>query len=153
MSQSCLTAAEERAVYRASKILLKKLQLPAAAISTPALAKQYFTLALAAKPVEEFHIAYLDAAHRLIEARCISVGTVTSTTVYPREVVRSVITVNASAVILAHNHPSGQLDPSAADISLTRSLKNALALIDVTILDHIICGPTGAVSMAEMGCM
>jgi DNA repair protein RadC len=94
---------------------------------------------------------FLDAQHRLIRFAEMFRGTLTQTSVYPREVVRLAIETGACAVVLAHNHPSGQVQPSRADQLLTQHLRDALALIDVRVLDHVIVGPGQALSMAQKG--
>jgi DNA repair protein RadC len=94
----------------------------------------------------------LDAQHSLIDYQVMFTGTLTQTSVYPREVVRAALSLNASAVILSHNHPSGDVTPSKADTALTSTLKKALDLIDVRVLDHVItCKGARALSMAEQG--
>lgn len=102
---------------------------------------------------EVFYVLFLDAQLRLITAQEMFRGTVSQTSVYPREVVKSALAHNASAVILAHNHPSGFTEPSRADIGLTRTLKEALTLIDVRVLDHVIVAGNQSLSMAERGLM
>lgn len=124
-------------------------------LDTPDIVKDYLRLSLAHERVEVFVALWLDAQHKLIEMQVLFRGTLTQTSVYPREVVRAAIAKNASGVILAHNHPSGSTAPSQADRSLTRMLKDALALIDVAVLDHCIVGRGEANStvrsMAMMG--
>ena len=100
---------------------------------------------------ETFTVLYLDAIHRLIECVDEFTGTLTQTSVYPREIVRSALARNAAAVILCHNHPSGMAEPSRADENITQTLKSALALVDVRVLDHFITAGGKAKSMAEMG--
>jgi DNA repair protein RadC len=100
---------------------------------------------------EQFDVLYLDSQHRLIELAAEFVGTINQTSVYPREIARKALKLNASAVILAHNHPSGETKPSRADEILTQTLKNALATLDIRVLDHIVTGGGQARSMAEMG--
>lgn len=99
---------------------------------------------------EHFIVLYLDSQHALIESRVEFVGTLTQTSVYPREIARAALTLNASAVILAHNHPSGSPEPSRADVTLTLTLKSALNLVDVRVLDHFVVGDS-VTSMAEKG--
>ena len=94
---------------------------------------------------------FLDAQHRLLQFDEMFRGTLTQTSVYPREVVRRALALNAAAVILAHNHPSGVAEPSRADEFLTQSLKSALQLVDVRVLDHMVVGRTQVVSFAERG--
>ncbi len=100
---------------------------------------------------EVFACLFLDTRHQLIAFETLFFGTLDATTVHPREVVRRVLELNAAAVILAHNHPSGVAEPSAADQALTRRLREALALIDVRVLDHIVAGDGTAVSFADRG--
>lgn len=99
---------------------------------------------------EEFSVLFLDTHHRLIECKTLFRGTLTQTSVYPREVVREALTLNAAAVVLAHNHPSGDADPSRADEHITQTLRSALQLVDVRVLDHFVVGGT-VVSFAERG--
>ena len=124
-------------------------------LNTPEIVKDYLRLSLAHEPVEVFVALWLDAQHKLIDAQVLFRGTLTQTSVYAREVVRAALAKNAAGVILAHNHPSGGSSPSQADRSLTRQLKDALALIDVAVLDHCIVGRgdsnTTVRSMAMMG--
>ena len=100
---------------------------------------------------EVFSVVFLDAQHRVIELRQMFRGTVTQTSVYPREVVKEALQLNAAAVILAHNHPSGVPEPSRADEFPTQSLKSALQLVDVRVLDHLVVTATAVVSFAERG--
>lgn len=124
-------------------------------LDTPDIVKDYLRLSLAHERVEVFVALWLDAQHKLIEMQVLFRGTLSQTSVYPREVVRAALAKNAAGVILAHNHPSGGTSPSQADRTLTRLLKDALALIDVTVIDHCIvgCGQTHSTvrSMAMMG--
>ena len=94
---------------------------------------------------------FLDARHRLLSFEELFRGTLTQTSVYPREVVKHALALNASAVVLAHNHPSGVPEPSKADEYLTTTLKSALALVDVRVLDHLVVGRADCVSFAERG--
>ena len=99
-----------------------------------------------------FVVVFLDVQHRLIMLEEMFRGTLTQTSVYPREVVKAALAHNAAAVVFAHNHPSGVAEPSSADTHLTRELKQALALVDVKVLDHfIVAGTAAAVSFAERG--
>ena len=100
---------------------------------------------------EEFHVLLLDAQHRLIHAEALFRGTLTQTSVYPREVVKLALRHNAGGLLLAHNHPSGCAEPSTADHALTRSLRDALALVDVRVLDHFVVTRHEVVSFAQMG--
>ena len=147
------TAADEAAVInRALAILRRRLQrAPLEAFASPNAVKQYLTLQLAQLQHEVFTVLFLDVQNRLIATEQMFRGTLTQTSVYPREVVKAAIAHNAAAVILAHNHPSGSVQPSRADEALTQTLKAALALVDVRVLDHVIVGGCETLSMAEKG--
>lgn len=118
---------------------------------SPDAVKNYLQLQLARRPHEVFAVLLMDAQNRLIEMEELFRGTLTQTSVYPREVVLAALRVGAAAVILAHNHPSGTVQPSRADEALTQTIKAALALVDVRVLDHVIVAPGQALSMAERG--
>jgi DNA repair protein RadC len=120
---------------------------------TPDAVKHYLQLHLAGKPHEVFSVLFLDAQNRLLAMEELFRGTLTQTSVYPREIVMRALHHQAAAVVLAHNHPSGSVQPSRADEALTQTLKAALALIDVRVLDHVIVGAGEALSMAERGFM
>jgi DNA repair protein RadC len=122
-------------------------------LASPDAVKDFLRLKLATKPHEVFAVLYLDCQHRVIEFVEMFRGTLTQTSVYPREVVKEALHHNAAAVILCHNHPSGHSEPSRADEALTSTLKQALALVDVRVLDHLIVTRAGALSMAERGLM
>jgi DNA repair protein RadC len=119
----------------------------------PQQVKDYVSLQLGGLPHEVFAVLFLDHQHRLLVLEEMFRGTLAQTSVYPREVVRRALTLNAGAVILAHNHPSGLAEPSRADEYLTQTLKSALALVDVRVLDHLVVGQGQVVSMAERGLM
>jgi DNA repair protein RadC len=118
---------------------------------TPDAVKHYLQLHLAAKPHEVFAVLFLDVQNRLLALEEMFQGTLTQTSVYPREVVVRALALHAGSVVLAHNHPSGEAKPSRADEALTQTLKAALALVDVRVLDHFVVTSTQAVSMAERG--
>ena len=119
--------------------------------ATPEAVKEYLQLHLSAKAHEVFAVLFLDVQNRLLAMEELFRGTTTQTSVYPREVVLRALHHQASAVVLAHNHPSGTVQPSRADEHLTQTLKSTLALIDVRVLDHVIVAPGQALSMAERG--
>ena len=121
------------------------------AMTQPHVVQEYVQLHLGQKPHEVFAVMFLDAQHRLIRFSEMFRGTLAQTSVYPREVVQLALQIGASAVVLAHNHPSGEVQPSRADHLLTQALRDALALIDVRVLDHVIVGPGQALSMAQKG--
>jgi len=117
----------------------------------PQAVKHYLQLHLAAKGHEVFAVLFLDSQNKLLAMEELFRGTLTQTSVYPREVVLRALHHQACAVVLAHNHPSGTVQPSRADEMLTQTLKTTLALIDVRVLDHVIVAPGEALSMAERG--
>ncbi|MGV3570344.1 MAG: RadC family protein [Ramlibacter sp.] len=118
---------------------------------SPDAVKSFLQLHLARKPEEHFAVLFLDAQNRLIECQVMFRGTLTQTSVYPRDIVAAALQTGAAAVVLAHNHPSGTVQPSRADEALTQTVKAALALVDVRVLDHVIVAPGAALSMAERG--
>ncbi|KAB2844436.1 MAG: JAB domain-containing protein [Burkholderiales bacterium] len=120
-------------------------------LASPGVVRDYLRLRLAALPHEVFLALMLDAQNRLIAAAELFRGTLTQTSVYPREVVKQALAHNAAAVIFAHNHPSGVAEPSRADEYLTQALKSALALVEIRVHDHLIVAGTSVVSFAERG--
>ncbi|SFV11951.1 RadC family protein [Pseudoduganella namucuonensis] len=120
-------------------------------LGSPQAVKEYLRLTLGRQPYESFHVLFLDVKNRLIEARELFRGTLSHTSVYPREVVREALARNAASVMLAHNHPSGTPEPSESDLLLTRALVQALALVDVRILDHFVVAGHQVHSFAEHG--
>jgi DNA repair protein RadC len=120
-------------------------------MSSPQVLRDWLRLHCAGLQHEVFLVLYLDAHHRLIEAEELFRGTLTQTSVYPREVVKGALARNAAALALAHNHPSGEAEPSRADELLTQTLKSALNLVDVRIIDHFIVAGDKVVSFAECG--
>jgi DNA repair protein RadC len=111
----------------------------------------YLRLQLGGRDHEVFAVMFLDAQNRLLRLEEMFRGTLTQTSVYPREVVKRALDLHAAAVILAHNHPSGSAEPSRADELLTQTLAAALRLVDVRVLDHVVVGADGVVSLAERG--
>jgi DNA repair protein RadC len=121
------------------------------AITSPASTADYLKLRLAGREHEMFCVLFLDNRHRVILFDEIFRGTIDSTSVYPREVVKEALAVNAAAVILVHNHPSGVAEPSQADERITRRIKTALELVDIRVLDHMIVAGDKCVSLASRG--
>jgi len=121
------------------------------ALTSPGAVRDYLRLAIAAREHEVFVCLWLDAQHRVLAIQELFRGTLTQTSVYPREIVKAALRANAAAVIFAHNHPSGVAQPSQADELLTRNLKEALALVEVKVLDHFIVAGNQAISFAERG--
>lgn len=139
-------------ILKALAILDKRLRRPGDGLGSPQAVRDYLRLCLADLEHEVFVVIFLDAQNRMIEARELFRGTLTQTSVYPREVVKAALRANAGAAIFAHNHPSGLCEPSRADEVLTSSLKSALALVDVKLLDHfIVAGSASPLSFAERG--
>jgi DNA repair protein RadC len=121
------------------------------ALGTPTAVRDYLRLSLGSRPHEVFVALFLDAQHRVLRIEELFRGTLTQTSVYPREVVKAALSANAAAAIFAHNHPSGVAQPSSADELLTRRLKDALALVDVRVLDHFVVAANHTLSFAERG--
>ena len=138
------------AIELARRALQEKLE-QSAALTSPGAVRDYLRLRLAARKEEAFLCIWLDAQHRAIQIEEPFRGTLTQTSVYPREIVKSALRFNAAAVIFAHNHPSGVAQPSQSDELLTRNLKEALSLIEVKVLDHFIVAGHQAISFAERG--
>lgn len=145
-----LRARERGVLDRALEIVGRALR-EREVFRTPDAVKHYLQLRLAGEPCEHFAVLYLDSQNRLIAFEYHFTGTLTQTSVYPREVLRAALAHHAAAVVFAHNHPSGTVTPSLADEALTQTLKAALSLIDVRVLDHVIVAPGAALSMAERG--
>jgi DNA repair protein RadC len=145
-------AAQLKATLELARRALREEMASRDLLSSPRQVRDYLRLKLAALPHECFMILLLDAQNRLLRAEELFRGTLTQTSVYPREIVKLALTHNAAAIILAHNHPSGVAEPSRADELLTQTLKQALALVDVKVLDHfIIAGNAPPLSFAERG--
>ncbi len=121
------------------------------ALTSPGAVRDYLRLTLGRREHEVFVCIWLDARHKVIAFEEAFHGTLTQTSVYPREIVKAALARNAAAVIFAHNHPSGAAQPSQADELLTRNLKEALALVEVKVLDHFIVAGNQAISFAERG--
>jgi DNA repair protein RadC len=134
----------------ARRALAQQLQ-QAPVFDSPAKVKDYLALELGGRAQEVFAVLFLDGRHRLLKLEALFHGSLTQTSVYPREVVKRALALNAGAVVLAHNHPSGVAEPSRADEFLTQTLKAALQLVDVRVLDHVIVGQGQVVSLAERG--
>jgi DNA repair protein RadC len=145
--------AELIAVMELARRALAQRLTEAPVFNDPGRVKDYLSLQLGSRQQEVFVALFLDAQFRLLHTQEMFYGTLTQTSVYPREVVRQALAHNAGAVVFAHNHPSGVAEPSRADEYLTQTLRSALKLIDVQVLDHIVVGQGHVVSMAERGLM
>lgn len=151
----CIRSLDEktrRAVSRAVRLLEESAVYRVEAMNNPSAIRDYLRIKLAGLEREEFHAIWLDAQNRVIAFEMLFAGTLTQTSVYPRELVRSAMRHNAAACVIAHNHPSGEPEPSRADIRLTDGIKSTLALVDVRLLDHfIVAGNNIPLSFAERG--
>jgi DNA repair protein RadC len=143
--------AEVAAVLELARRALAHQLTQRPAFDAPEQVKQYLQLQLGGRAHEVFAVLFLDAQNRLLKLEEMFRGTLTQTSVYPREVVKRALELQAAAVILAHNHPSGAAEPSRADEYLTATLKAALALVDVRVLDHMVVARHAVVSFAERG--
>lgn len=141
---------EEATIKRALAILYRRISA-GDALSSPNAVRDYLRLTLSGKEHEVFVVILLDAHNRVLSAEELFRGTLTQTSVYPREVVKAALAANAAGAIFAHNHPSGVAEPSRADELLTQNLKQALALVDVKTLDHFVVAGGTALSFAERG--
>ena len=143
--------AQLHAVLEMSRRALRETLARGAALSSPQAVRDYLRLNLQGRAHEVFCAVFLDAQNRVLEIEELFRGTLTQTSVFPREIVKQALHHNAAAVIFAHNHPSGVAEPSRADEALTQTLKHTLALVDVKVLDHFVVGGDAAMSFAERG--
>ena len=145
-----LKVAEQNILDAAQEILFRQIQR-GDALTDPASAARYFAARLRHQQREVFAVLYLDTRHRVIGYSEPFAGTIDGTEVHPREIVREALQHNAAAVMIAHNHPSGHNEPSAADRAVTQRLKQSLALVDIRLLDHFIIADGAPVSLAARG--
>lgn len=143
--------AQLQAVLEMARRALKEEMHRGDALNSPTAVRDYLRLTLQGREHEVFAVVFLDSQHRVIAAEELFRGTLSQTSVYPREVVKRALALNAAAVIFAHNHPSGVAEPSHADETLTRTLAQALALVDVKVLDHFVVAAGRSLSFAERG--
>ena len=143
--------AEIAAVVEMARRALAQPLRAAPVFNAPQQVKDYLALQLGTRVQEVFAVLFLDGQHRLLALEEMFHGTLMQTSVYPREIVRRALELNAGAVVLAHNHPSGVAEPSLADEQLTRTLKSALQVVDVRVLDHMVVGQGSVISFAERG--
>ncbi len=134
-----------------AKKLIKSRFVRGQTLTTPEATRNYLMMELSLLEHEVFYCIYLDNQHRIIKAECCFKGTIDGANVYTREVLKRALKLNAKALILAHNHPSGISEPSEADRAITRRLIDALGLVDIRVLDHFIIGGTESFSFAEHG--
>ncbi|HEK3745027.1 TPA: DNA repair protein RadC [Pseudomonas aeruginosa] len=145
-----LLATAEQILEAARQAIERKMQR-GTSFTSPAAVKEYLRAKLAGLEHEVFAVLFMDTQHRLIEYAEMFRGTIDGASVYPRELVKEALRLNAAAVIVSHNHPSGNPEPSGADRALTQRLKEALGLVDVRMLDHVIVAGTDTTSFAERG--
>jgi DNA repair protein RadC len=143
--------AQLQAVMEMARRALKEQAKQRDALTSPQAVRDYLRLQLGTREYEVFVVVFLDTQHRVIAIEELFRGTLKETSVYPREVVKRALAHNAGAIIFAHNHPSGVAEPSRADEAITQTLKQALSLVDVRVLDHFIVAAGGGVSLAERG--
>ncbi|MHB1370406.1 MAG: RadC family protein [Pseudomonadaceae bacterium] len=142
---------EDWIIQQAITLLEKRVFKAGPALSSPAAVRDYLRLKLVVEPNEVFAVVFLDSQHQVLAYEPLFKGSVDQTSVYPRVVVQRALALNASALILAHQHPSGVTEPSVADRALTDRLKAALAMVDVRVVDHFIVGKGNPYSFAEAG--
>lgn len=140
-----------QAIFEMARRALSEQMRQRDALTSPQQVRDYLCLKLGGMTREVFVVLFLDAQNRVMAQEELFAGTLTQTSVYPREVVKRALHHNSAAVIFAHNHPSGVAEPSRADESLTKALKDALALVDVRVLDHFVIAGNAALSFAERG--
>jgi DNA repair protein RadC len=143
---------EQAVLDKALSILDSKLRTTDC-LTSSALTRTFVRIQMRGLEREVFKALFLDNQHRVIVVEDLFLGTIDGSMVHPREVAKAALHHNAAAVIFAHNHPSGAAEPSQADISITRRLKNALALLDIRVLDHLVVGEGEVISLAERGLM
>lgn len=141
----------EQIIKAAVTLTRQKLRRIGNAMENPEVVRQFLTTALAGQEHESFVVLFLDNRYRVMAAEELFRGTIDGASIYPREVVKAALYRNAAALIVAHNHPSGISTPSRADIEITERLKNALALVDIRLLDHMIVGAGTITSLSEIG--
>lgn len=146
-----MTPAAQRTIRRALTLLEQQLREPGVAFTSTSAVRDWLRLQMSLLEREEFTLLWLDNQHRLITRETLFKGTINSTEVHAREVVKSGLRHNAAAAILAHNHPSGSAEPSRTDRLITLRLKEALTLVDIRLLDHLVVGGMDIVSFAERG--
>ncbi len=151
MKQTIFTPAEQRVITRALNILASKARIQGISCTEPQLAAQAVMLHIGHSPTEQFGAMFLDAQHLLIETKTLFTGDVDACGIYPRVVVRQAVSVLASSVIIFHNHPTGLVQPSQADRFITKKLSEALATVDIKLLDHFIVSKKDYYSFAEHG--
>lgn len=146
-----LAPTDQQTIRVALTLLERQLREPGAPFTSSNAVRDWLRLQLASLEREEFTVLFLDNQHRLVAHETLFTGTINHTQVHPREVVKSGLRYNAAAAVLAHNHPSGQAEPSQADRQVTTRIQQALELVDIRLLDHLVVGGMEITSFAERG--
>lgn len=142
---------EDRVIEKALSILNGRIKKPDAMMNNPEIAANYLRLTIGGLEHEVFHVLFMNDHHSVLASETMFTGTINETAVYVREIVKRALYHNAASLILAHNHPSGISSPSKSDIQLTKRVKDAMELINVSVIDHIIVGDDNASSFAQLG--
>ena len=142
---------ERQVLARAARILESKVRAGTSVMNSPSVVRQWLRLRFSGLEREMFGVLFLDAQNRFLDFDVLFAGTLTQTSVFPREVVKAALARNAAAVMFVHNHPSGCAEPSQADQLITEELKRALSVLDTKVLDHFIVGGSSILSFAERG--
>lgn len=145
-----LTDEEQKIIDRAVSIYENAFKRDGA-LTSPTLAQNYLRLKIGAEAQEHFGVLFLDTQHQVISFEVLHIGTVNSSSVYPRDITRRALILNASACIISHNHPSGVPEPSNADRAITVKIKEALAVFSISLLDHVVVTPIDCLSFAQRG--
>jgi DNA repair protein RadC len=151
LEKSMFTKRKRQTIDRALNIIASRFHRESLKATAPQAVKEYCQLQIGALEYEAFAVMFLDNKHRLIKFEQLFRGTIDCASVYPREVAKDALACNAAALIVTHNHPSGDTRPSAADKSLTQKLKSAMELLDIRLLDHIVVSQHETCSFAELG--
>nr|WP_304634077.1 DNA repair protein RadC [Pseudoalteromonas sp.] len=151
MNSIIFTPAEKRAITRAKNILAEKIGGYNIKLESPMRVRDFLTLSLGAEEREHFEVIFLTSQNAVIAKERLFSGTINAASVYPREVVKRALELNAANVIFAHNHPSGELEPSQSDKLITKRLQDALGCVDINVLDHLIVSGVSFCSFAERG--
>lgn len=151
LPEDAIRVRDDRVITRALRVLERRASIPGQSLGDVSTCEAFFRLRLGGEPREHFEVAFLDGQHRLIAVERLFSGSVSGAEVHPRVVVQRALALNTVSVLMAHNHPSGYSEPSAADRAVTARLKSALQLVEVRLLDHFVVTATQAVSMAARG--
>jgi len=148
---SIFTVKEQKAIDYAIGLIKSKALTGQVSFTSASSVQEYLHLKLATETREQFNVLFLNSQNQLISDEIMFSGTINQAPVFPREIVKRALMLNAAAIILAHNHPSGIADPSSADRAITNLIQDAASLMDIRVLDHIIVGSTNCYSFAEHG--